>query len=222
MSRSLARRLKMGKANNEGQALSITASLAVDTNWNEITPAELQAFIELPPKERGARFAAFLRNAGRPAVKKVLSIVKEMPSLVQFIGRDCKIIPELGDCRADKITGLVPANIFLLSVEKPEDRDYTHGDVLLGRVQASGLIRLGIAAFFTLWFNQDVIPASWKKSRTGNGEVPTILFAGTVMRTNCGREILCLSWDRETKKWRRFLSDLESAHDSRNYLYAVL
>lgn len=64
----------MGKANNEGQALAITASFAVDTFWDKLPVDVLQLFIQLPPKERGERFTAFLKNGGRVIIGELNSL----------------------------------------------------------------------------------------------------------------------------------------------------
>ncbi len=56
----------MSKAVSGGQALQAVASLSVDTPWDELDGDILQKeFIELTPKERGARFAAFFKNGCR-------------------------------------------------------------------------------------------------------------------------------------------------------------
>lgn len=68
----------MSKAPSEGQARALIASFAVDTPWAEIE-ADVRPFVELTPKERGERFAAFLREGcgitAAPA-KPVAPVVK--------------------------------------------------------------------------------------------------------------------------------------------------
>ena len=68
----------MSKAPSEGQARTLIASFAVDTPWAEIE-ADVQPFVELTPRERGDRFAAFLRaecNIEAPPAKPVEPVVK--------------------------------------------------------------------------------------------------------------------------------------------------
>ena len=58
----------MGKALvTEGQARTLAAAFLIDTPWSEVE-ADLQPFIQLPPTERGERFAEFLRNGCRVGV----------------------------------------------------------------------------------------------------------------------------------------------------------
>lgn len=71
----------MSKA-TEGQARSLIASFAVDTPWASIT-TDLQPFIELSPKERGARFAAFLNSNG-VVYDHVPSALREIDGVIYF------------------------------------------------------------------------------------------------------------------------------------------
>ena len=68
----------MSKAPSEGQARTLIASFAVDTPWADIE-ADVQPFVELTPRERGDRFAAFLRaecNIEAPPAKPVEPVEK--------------------------------------------------------------------------------------------------------------------------------------------------
>lgn len=55
----------MSKATTGGQALSLVGSLAVDTPWEAVDGEIIQQFIQLPPKERGVRFAELLNGVMR-------------------------------------------------------------------------------------------------------------------------------------------------------------
>src|SRR3989338_1645943 len=87
-SHPLVRRQKMGKATvSGGQARSLIGSFSVDTPWEEIS-VDLQPFIELAPKERGERFAAFVRNGCQLIVgePKIIKIDRSDFNPAKFIG----------------------------------------------------------------------------------------------------------------------------------------
>lgn len=59
----------MGKAViSDGQARGLIGSFVLDTPWAQGIGVDIQPFLELPPVERGKRFAAFLRNGCRSTV----------------------------------------------------------------------------------------------------------------------------------------------------------
>jgi len=64
----------MSQAISGGQARSLIGSFTVDTPWDEIV-VDIQPFIEMPPLERGKRFATFIRNGCRVIIGDIKSLV---------------------------------------------------------------------------------------------------------------------------------------------------
>ncbi len=189
----------MSKA-SEGQARSLIASFAVDTPWSEIEE-NLQPFIELPPKERGERFAAFLRNGGKVIVgePKVLAINRNRFNPKKFIGDRWSILNDETDARSTLLTELDLTKVELRTMLS-DGETYVKGEEKLKRLKSSGLVCLDADIFLTLWENQHLIPESWKEKVGGNTRY--IFFDGTVLRLSDGsRCVLDLYWYDGQWRW---------------------
>jgi len=192
----------MGKA-TEGQARSLIASFAVDTPWSEIN-SDLQPFIELPPKERGERFAAFLKNNAKVIEgPSLIQIDRSQPFNPSFVGKDWTIWKgpvdgnglegvEDQDERSLALTELDLTKVqFETTLKKGED--CVEGEQKHKRLKEMGHIRLDAKMFRTLWDNKTLILESWKEKV--NGYTRYIFFDGTVLRRPGGdRYVLCLYW----------------------------
>lgn len=183
----------MSKA-SEGQARSLIASFAVDTPWNEIE-TDLQPFIELSPKKRGERFAAFLRNGGKEIIgePKIISVNRGQFKPKVFIGEGWNIVNKETDPRSVALTELDLNQVELVTkIERGEK--WVQGEKHLKRLKKGGRIRLDADVFITLWHNQYIIPESWKEV---DGKRRHIFFDGTVIKSPVGnRSVLYLFWDR--------------------------
>ncbi|MFA6301059.1 MAG: hypothetical protein WC609_01770 [Candidatus Paceibacterota bacterium] len=185
----------MSKAISDGQALSLTASFAVDTPWKEINSADVQPFIELPPKERGERFASFLKSGGGIFAKgsgsKIIPIDRTTSfNPAGFLGKGWTIVEE--DERSLSLAEVDLNKVHLETVVKKEEGSIT-GAERFRRLREGGHIRLDAKVFQTLWENQSLIPEEWKgKIRWGS---QFVCFDGTVLQNpNGGRCVLCLLW----------------------------
>lgn len=190
----------MSKASSEGQARSIIASFSVDTPWAEIE-TNLQPFIELPPKERGERFAAFLRNGGKVIVggPNVITINHGRFNPKKFIEDGWFILNDETDARSTALTGLDLIKVQLVTMLK-DGETYIKGEEKLKRLKASDYIRLDADIFLTFWENQHRIPESWKEKVNGN--IRRIFFDGTVLLSPDGnRYVLFLYWRGGVWNW---------------------
>jgi hypothetical protein len=190
----------MSKA-SEGQALAVTASMAVDTQWDVVKKDILQKFIELSPEQRGARFVAFLNNGGNLITcgPQVISIDRTKPfDPAIFIGEGWTI-EEQDECSL-ALTEADLAKVRFESMFKSGE-SYVVGEEKLKRLKKAGHIRLDAKIFQTLWENQSLIPESWKEKINGNTRY--IFFDGTILRDPRGnRYVLCLCWDGGQWDWR--------------------
>ena len=173
----------MSKA-SEGQARSLIASFAVDTPWSEIE-TNLQPFIELTPKERGERFAVFLRNGGKVIVgePKIVAINRNRFNPKKFIGDGWSIQSDETDARSIALTEFDPTKVLHVTMLKDGEM-CIKGEEKLKRLKASRLVRLDADIFLTLWENQHLIPESWKEKVNGNTRF--IYFDGTTLRNSDG------------------------------------
>ncbi|HEY4505721.1 MAG TPA: hypothetical protein VJG67_03450 [Candidatus Paceibacterota bacterium] len=217
----------MSKA-SEGQARSLIASFAVDTPWEEIE-TDTQPFIELTPKERGERFAAFVRNGFRLIVSGLKAVIDRTKSFdPTFIGAGWTIWkgPATGDglngneeqdTRSLALAEVDVNQIRLVTTLKGRESSIK-GEERLNRLQATGHIRLDAAVFLFLWLNQHLIPESWKERVNGN--IQFITFDGTVLRNSNGyRYVLCLYWYGGEWYWHVNWLDFDFVQD---YVSAVL
>jgi hypothetical protein len=203
----------MGKANNEGQALTITASLAVDTAWDQLPTEILQSFIELSPTERGVRFTAFLKNGGRVVIggSQTLPIDRTKPfNPAEFISQGWTIWrgPKDGnglegeeeqDARSLALTEL-DLDRILLEAHLKNGETSTTGEERIKRLNAANRIKLDAKAFQTLWESRHELPERFKQKTNGN---TTFIFCdGTVLRSPDGhRFTLYFCWNAVNRKW---------------------
>lgn len=66
--------------------------------------------------------------------------------------------------------------------------DVTKLSLQLKRRKDTGHIRLDAQVFKTLWYNQSLIPASWKELT--NGKITYTHFDGTILRSSTGKSFL--------------------------------
>jgi hypothetical protein len=165
----------------------------VDTPWEEIG-TNLQSFIELKPKERGERFAAFLRNGGKVIVgePKVITINRNRFNPKKFVGDGWSILNDETDSRSIALTELDLIKVELRTMLR-DGESYVKGEERLKRLKSSDYIRLDADVFHTLFHNQHLIPKSWKEKFNGNTRY--IHFEGTVLQRSDGVHFfLCLYW----------------------------
>lgn len=81
----------MSKAITSGQARNMIASFVNDTPWEEVD-VDLQPFIELPPKERGERFAHFLKFGCAVAGQPSKSVLEPVLDFIVRVDRSVKPI----------------------------------------------------------------------------------------------------------------------------------
>jgi hypothetical protein len=187
------------KAVTTGQVSEVFAGLA-QVDWSEIDGHVLQHFINLSPKERGKRFATFLKNSGPviSGVQKVIPIDRTSAfDPVAFVGVGWSIVEE--DERSLSLGEVDLTKVNFETMLKDHESSVV-GEEKLKRLKDTGHIRLDAKVFQTLWENQHLIPASWKESTNGN--TAYVFFDGTILRDSDGdRYVLYLYWRRGEWDW---------------------
>jgi|GEM_PF-903485 len=152
----------MSKAVSGGQALQIVASLGVDTPWGELDGGSIQEFIELSPKERGARFAAFFKNGGRVEIGGFFRETGELTIDIPALQR-----PMLKDLQAkfswiksiERDTSPTDAVTLKLGAVLWPDEDRVDGSEYERRIASKVNITLGYQQAEWLMKHQDEHPA---------------------------------------------------------------
>ncbi|HMP67385.1 MAG TPA: hypothetical protein PKA60_01375 [Candidatus Paceibacterota bacterium] len=213
----------MSKAVTNGQARGLIGSFTLDTPWDEIRGdrRKIQDFLELPPIERGRRFAAFVANGCRVIIGDVSKIIIDRskpfdPKKINSLGNEWKIVEE--DERSLAITELDLSKVQY--VDMLEDGETSiRGEEKLKRLKMDGRIRLDAKMSQTFWEDQSLIPESWKEKINGNTRC--IFFDGTILRNPFGNScVLYLYWGNGQWYWGYYLVGLRGFYD--NHLSAVL
>jgi len=222
----------MGKISRD-QSHSVMATLATNTNWDEIDfdRSQLQDLIIRNPIEAGKQFTAFLNNGGRLIVgeSRMIKIDRSKPfNPAEFIGKGWSIWR--GSADGDGLSGeeeqdtqslaLGEVDLFqvLLEARLKASESYTSGEERLRRLKAAQRIKLDAGVFQSLWENREVLPKRFKQKPNGN---TTFIFCdGTTLRGPDGfRYALYFYFNDGRWDWHcRWLVNVRNA----NYPSAVL
>lgn len=201
----------MSKAISGGQARSLIASFSVDTPWDEI-PVDIQPFIELPPAERGERFATFVRNGCRVIVgePKVIPIDRTNPfNPAEFIDAGWSFWR--GPADGDGLEGEleqdarslsmpeVDLSKILLETHLKTRETYTTGEERIKRIIAAGEVRVDLGVFKTLWDNKVLIPLRFKEKTNNN--TTFIFFDGQTLRSPGGGRCTLYLYLNDNGQW---------------------
>jgi hypothetical protein len=196
----------MGKAViSDGQARSLAGSFIIDTPWADGIEVDIQPFLELPPVERGKRFAAFLRNECRLTITApgTVLIDRSKPfNPTAFIGKGWKIDEE--DIRA---LAVVELDITKMLVQTGLNEGET---VVTGEVKRTCLvpqaIQLDAKVAQTLFEEKGQVTLRWMHEHLG---VTWIEFLGTVLVDPSGRRYALdlRRYDDGSWSWRYYWLD---------------
>jgi hypothetical protein len=162
---------------SDGQARSLAGSFIIDTAWAEGIEVDIQPFLELPPVERGKRFAAFLRNGCRLTITApgTVLIDRSKPfNPTAFIGKGWRIEGE--DKRSLALTEFNVAKI-LLQTGLNEGETVVSGDVKRTRL-VSQAIQLDAKVAQTLFEEKGQVTLRWMHEHLN---VTWIEFLGTIL-----------------------------------------
>jgi hypothetical protein len=151
--------------------------------------------------EAGERFTSFFKAVGKSIVDegRMSRIIKinrrQLFDPLRFMQRRCFQIVEQ-DERSMILNEIDAAKISLESMLQGETA--ISGEEHLKRLKQAGCIRLGASVFQALWENQHLIPEYWKGTLKDRRN---IFFDGTVLKNQCGRYVISLSWSKD-KEWK--------------------
>src|SRR3989344_2479392 len=173
---------EMGKISRD-QSHSVMATLATNTNWDEIDfdRSQLQDLIIRNPIEAGKQFTAFLNNGGRLIVgeSRMIKIDRSKPfNPAEFIGKGWSVWRGTAD--GDGLSGEeeqdaqslalseIDLSQILLEAHLKKGESYTSGEERLRRLKTAQRAKLDAGVFQTFWENRMILPERFKEKTNGD------------------------------------------------------
>ncbi len=165
--------------------------------YNELSLGQIEAIVnKIGGIEEVQRFLSGEIVIGE---SKIVPVSSNNFNPKEFIGDLWSIQADDADIRSALLTELNLTKVVLRTMHR-DGENYLKGEEKLKRLKLSGLIRLDADIFLTLWYNQHLIPKSWKNRVDNNTR--RIFFDGTVLlRSGRDRYVLYLYWDDSAWRW---------------------